>query len=99
MELKDPRPPDVAGRDGALVSVLQQIWTYEVTTKGDLARTHADEIAEGASRGFLTTLIVPCGSVHGRLWKVTPLGLAFLWSNADALSREEVDYVEAHCAR
>lgn len=99
MPLQDPRPPDKGARDMALVLVLQQVWTYEVTTKGDFARTYADEFAEGSSRGYLTTAIIPQGRVFGRLWKLTPEGLAFLWANVGVLSQEEIDYAEAHCAR
>lgn len=99
MQHRDTRPPERVGRDEALVSVLQEVWTYERTTRGDLARVNADDIAEAASRGFVTTAIIPHGQVYGRLWKVTPEGLAFLYANANALNQEEVRYVEAHCAR
>lgn len=99
MQHQDARPPERVGRDEALVSVLQEVWTYERTTRGDLSRANADEIAEAASRGFLTTAIIPNGTVFGRLWKITPAGLAFLYANVASLSHEEVRYVEAHCAR
>jgi hypothetical protein len=62
------------------VHLLQRVWTYVVTTKSDDARAFADEIAEGSSRGFLTTQVVPHGNVHGRIWKVTPRGLTFLFA-------------------
>ena len=45
-------------------------------TKSQLARTYADQIAECASRGWLT-VILPDGEV-GRSWRLTPTGLAYL---------------------
>lgn len=83
----------------ALVHLLQRVWTYEVTTKSDDARAFADEIAEGSSRGLLTTQVVPHGTVYGRIWKVTPKGVAFLFANATLLSDEEVRYAETYCTR
>lgn len=97
-KLKKGRPKKGSARKQAMVSVLQQVWTYGASTKGDAARTHADEVAEAASRGLLTTVIIPGGEVHGRLWKITEAGLAYLTANVGTLSQEELDYVEAHCA-
>jgi len=45
-------------------------------TKSVLSRTYADQIAVGASRGWLT-VILPDGEV-GRHWRLTPTGLAYL---------------------
>jgi hypothetical protein len=74
MDIVDTRPPGEDGRKAALVHLLQRVWTYEVTTKSDDARAFADEIAEGSSRGLLTTQVVPHGKTFGRIWKLTPLG-------------------------
>lgn len=97
-KLKKGRPKQGSARKQAMVSVLQQVWTYGASTKGDVARSQADEFAEAASRGLLTTVIIPGGEVHGRLWKITGAGLAYLTANVGTLSLEELDYVEAHCA-
>lgn len=96
--LKSARPRAGADRKQALVSLLQQVWTYGASTKGDVARSGADEFAEAASRGLITTAIILGGEVHGRLWKITGAGLAYLSDNIGCLSKEEQDYVEAHCA-
>lgn len=47
-----------------------------IWTKSNLARTHADEIAQAASRGWLTTQTAP--HEYGRLWLLTTAGLATL---------------------
>lgn len=94
--LTDPRPPDQESRDALLLVLLQRVWTYSITTKADLSRAYADEIAEGASRGFLTTEVVPGRMIHGRLWKLTPTGTTFLFDNAHVIADEEVaNYVES----
>lgn len=97
--LKDTRPPGEDGRKAALVHLLQRVWTYEVTSKSDDARAFADEIAEGSSRGLLTTQVVPHGKLWGRIWKLTPKGCTFLFHNANLLSDEEVRYAETYCTR
>lgn len=96
MRLEDTRPADDVGRVAGLVYVLNRLWTYALTTKADEARYYADEIAEAASRGFITTSITPGGSLHGRLWKLTPEGIAFLFDNAQCLDQEEDAYVQLH---
>lgn len=79
--------------------LLQRIWTYSLTTKSDQVRSQADAIAEAASRGFITTEIVPGSRLHGRLWKITEPGLAWLRKHATLISTtQEARYVEAHCS-
>lgn len=95
----DPREAARLARDTALVHLLQRIWTYSVTTKSDDARTFADEIAEASSRGFITTSVTPQTTLYGKLWKITPDGMVFLFKNASLLTDEEVRYAEAHCTR
>ena len=97
MNIDDTRSKDREGRDAALVHLLQRVWTYPVTTKSDDARGWADEIAEGASRDFITTAVIPQGTIWGRIWKVTPEGLAFLFANSGLLTFEEIRYVEGYC--
>lgn len=94
---EDPRPAELRERDRALVHVLHRLWTYSLTTKSNEVRECADEVAEAASRGFITTSIVPRGSLFGRLWKLTPEGLAFLFDHATDVASEEARYAEAHC--
>lgn len=96
MKIDDPRPADTGERDAVLVSLLQKVWVYGMTTKSDDARTFADEVAEAASRGFITTTIIPGGRIFGRLWKMTPEGIAFLFTNSACLADEELAYVQAH---
>lgn len=76
--------------------MLHRLWTYALTTKANEVRDYADEVAEAASRGFITTAIVPDGSLYGRLWKLTPLGLSFLFQHSALVAHEEARYAEAH---
>lgn len=72
-----------------LLRVIQHVHSYAVTTKSDLAREYADEIACAASRGFISTLVIPGGSLFGKRWKVTVLGLAFLEREAAPIVASE----------
>lgn len=101
MPIEDTRPGLQAERDAGVVHLLQRVWTYPVTTKSDDARVFADEIAEASSRELITTAVVPptIAKIFGRIWKVTPKGLSFLYANAEMLTDEEVRYVEGYCAR
>ena len=47
-----------------------------IFTKSNLARAHADAIAEAASRGWLTTQTGP--NEFGRVWLLSTAGLAVL---------------------
>lgn len=97
--IQDHRPPEVIERELRLLHLCQRVWTYAVTTKSDLARDYADEVAEGASRGFLTTLVAFGSDVYGRLWKVTEAGVAFLRINGDRIAADEVEnYGESICS-
>ena len=78
--------------------MLHRLWTYALTTKANEVREYADEVAEAASRGFITTSIVPQGTIFGRLWKLTPEGLVFLFDHATDVASEEYRYAETHCA-
>lgn len=80
------------------MALLQKLWTYSVTTKSDDARVYADEVAEAASRGFITTAIIPKGEFYGRLWKLTNTGTDFLFAKSEYLEQEEVRYVQDHTA-
>lgn len=95
--LEDSRPALAREREAELVRVLHRLWTYSLTTKSNEARDFADEFAEAASRQLITTAVVPGGLTFGRLWKLTPAGVTFLFDRAEALSDEEARYVEAHC--
>lgn len=85
------RPSPAEVRLILLLSLLQRAWTYSLSTKSDDARLGADEIAEGASRGFLTTLVVPGGDVYGRIWKVTERGLSFLSAHGHIIATREIE--------
>jgi hypothetical protein len=97
--IEDTRPPEQSAREVSLLCLLQRVWTYSITTKSDYARHYADEIAEASSRGFLTTLVVPGRPIHGRLWKMTPAGVDYLFAFAGTIADEEVtNYAQAYCA-
>jgi hypothetical protein len=95
--LEDARPAEKRARDSVLVHLLHRLWTYSLTTKSNEVRDCADEVAEAASRGFITTAIVPHGQVFGRLWKLTPEGVSYLFDHATEVASEEARYAEAHC--
>jgi len=99
MRVEDNRPAIESERIAGLVHVLQRLWTYSLTTKSDEVRLYADEIAEASSRGFITTSVIPKGDVYGRLWKLTPEGLTFLYDHAQVLSSEEEEYVRTYQTR
>lgn len=82
-----------------LVRVLHRLWTYSLTTKSGEIREYADEVAEAAIRQLITTAVVPGGSTYGRLWKLTPAGVSFLFDHADLIRDEEARYAQAHCTR
>lgn len=95
--IKDYRPPGPDDRERELLHVLQRVWTFAITTKSDDARFYADVVAEGLSRGFLTTLVAYGENVYGRLLKVTVAGLQFLADNGERIAREEVEnYVASY---
>ena len=59
-----------------LTELLQHLHAYgPFTTKSAAARAFADEIAEAASRGFVTSLL---NDEASRSWRLTPRGLAVL---------------------
>ncbi len=96
--LTDARPADASLRLRRLTSCLQRVWTYPITTKSDSAREYADEIAEAASHSYITTVVVPSRTYTGRLWKITPHGLAFLYQHSDIIADDEVEnYVQSFC--
>lgn len=88
-----------------MLHLLQRVWTYAFTTKSDTAREYADEIAEASSKGYLTTLVTPwpdrhrqvAEGVYGRLWKLTPTGLEYLFNNGDLIAPEEAHAYATHC--
>jgi hypothetical protein len=96
MRVEDTRPFDEMERTLELCQVLSRLWTYSITTKSDEARIYADQIAEAASRGFITTAIAPHGTLFGRLWKLTPSGLSYLFNYAGDPRIQETAYVENH---
>lgn len=97
MNIVDTRPPTLDERELTLLVLLQRVWTYGFTTKSDYARVYADEISEAASRGYLTTEVIPGCGVFGRIWKLTPAGTLFLFANGHRISEKEVHaYVEEY---
>lgn len=62
-----------------LMTVLYRVWSGQITTKSDLSRHYADEIAEAASRGWITTEILrPRDNDYGRQWRMTAAGITAL---------------------
>ena len=73
-----------------LLTLLQHIHTYAFTTKSDLARIHADRIAEAASKGLISTAIVPGSSHCGHIWKITTKGLTLLTACYGVIEDQEI---------
>lgn len=95
--IEDARPPSDIEREDGLLRVLQHLWTYALTTKSDTARNFADEIAEAASRGFITTQVAFGDDLCGRLWKITVAGLQFLSEHGSRIAPEQVaNYRESY---
>lgn len=69
--------------------VLQRVHTYGISTKSDLAREYADEFAALACLGYITTLVIYGGSIYGRVWKITPMGLLYLAHHAALIIQAE----------
>lgn len=82
-------PADPTEDHKQLLRLLQRVHTYSPTTKSDRAREYADEIAGACSMGFITTLVVPGGSLHGHRWKMTVLGMSYLEHWAEDIEPEE----------
>ena len=68
----------------AVYGLLSRAIQKPFTTKSDLARAAANEIALCASEGFLTTAL-PNGH-YTNTWMITATGLAWLEEATDALS-------------
>lgn len=80
------------------------MWTYAITTRSNRAREYAEELAEAASRGFVTTMVaVPAPGdqvVYGRLWKLTAWGYNHLMAHGHKIGAMETqEYVEEHDER
>lgn len=75
--------------DSFLKQVLHNIWTYQVTTKSDFAREHADYIAMAASMGLISTRIMR--DVYGRQWQITTKGLDALEKHYGIRTSDEKD--------
>lgn len=62
-----------------LLEVLYRVWSGQITTKSDLARHYADEVAEAASRAWITTEIIQPGeNDYGRQWRISASGVTAL---------------------
>jgi hypothetical protein len=62
--------------DRYLRDVLLAAWSLPFSTKSDFARLAADEIAEAACRGLITTRTE--AGAWGRYWRITPAGAAII---------------------
>jgi hypothetical protein len=55
---------------------LEHAYLFSIFTKGNMARSHANPIAEAACRGWLTVEAAP--GVFGNRWLITARGLQVL---------------------
>lgn len=69
-------PPTTPTLEPLMVETLEHAHRFSIFTKGNLARTHANPIAEAACRGWLTVETAP--GIYGNRWLVTSTGLAQL---------------------
>lgn len=66
--------------------MLSTIWRHGVTrTKSDLSRHYATEIAEAASRGWLTSEMPFDVNRYGVHWRLTPAGIDYLFACARSI--------------
>jgi hypothetical protein len=56
---------------------VQRAWRQGFTVQSDFARKHAVLVGKAASCAFITTQITH--DEWGTTWRVTPVGLDFLW--------------------
>jgi hypothetical protein len=61
------------------MEVLHEAWASPFTTKSNLAKAMADEVAACASAGWITTKRGP--REYTRSWRITPKGLDVLWKS------------------
>lgn len=78
----------MSGRELEVLRALSLIWRYGVTrTKSDISRVFATEIAEAASRGWLTTEMPFDPHRYGANWRLTSAGIDYLLNQARRLPR------------
>ena len=94
--LGPPLPRSVMDRKRAILTFLQHVHTYPTAIQSDLARTDAHLVAEAASRGYITTQVVPGAYEYGRYWKITGNGLLFLNMGASLIKDQELAAYNAH---
>jgi hypothetical protein len=68
--------------------VLHLAWSQPFSTKSDFARAYADEIAEAACRGLITTRTE--AGEWGRYWRITPAGAAIICPELPPMEEEHV---------
>lgn len=78
------------GRDALIppevLPILWEAWDSPFTTKSNLAKESADEVAIAASEGLIS---VRLGCGHGRVWHITPAGLHCLWGAIHSTTKQE----------
>jgi hypothetical protein len=95
----EPEPPGCSQgtkHREALLTLLQHVHTYPTAIQSDLAREYAQEVAEAASRGMITTAIVPGELQYGRVWKITISGLRYLYAGSVLIAPQELAAYNAH---
>jgi hypothetical protein len=67
------------------------------TTRSDFARDNAELIARASFEGLLTTWM-PSENEYGNVWRVTPFGLEYLWTQAISINQtlEEANASTTH---
>lgn len=71
-----------------LTRLLCEAWASPFSTKSDVAREYADEIAEASCRGLIT--VRTAGGEWGRMWRLTPLGVCLVFPDATLPSPEDL---------
>jgi hypothetical protein len=63
-----------------MVRLIYRVWSTQraITTKSDLSRELANEIAEATAKGFITTMVFPGLHYYGNHLKVTLAGLRYM---------------------
>ena len=66
------------GRDSLKIKYVLTVARQGFTTKSDLAREHADEVALAASKGWISTEVYDNDDWYSNVWLITAKGLIAL---------------------
>jgi hypothetical protein len=85
-------PPAQFAVEPEMLETLEQAYLFGIFTKGNMARSHANPIAEAACRNWITT---EAGhGVYGNRWLITEDGLRVLKTEQARNTNDNSDNME-----